>query len=224
MIRKVLIVLSFVAFTGSLFAWGVPSTSSVTGDDDSAKTKSVDLSGLTKSKEKYENAYLESTKAFAKSMLTAYDAIGVKTEATKKLAEINDMKSGSVDTDKLHTVTAEAAEELEIKLAEAKSIDKEAGKKIGTSMIQMGDAVIKEKTLISGIKTLATGAADAAKNASGMDKMNAVTLSKAAISLSTVVPSDISIGTKVLKAYKKFATTNNITLPKNATKALPNEG
>jgi len=199
----------------SVFAIGLPKK--LPGND------SGGISDVQKSKDAVVGDLLVSTKAFYSSLLCAGEAVGVKEEIVKIMADANALNEGNLEDDyldKARKSSEEALALIEQKMQETEGMDEASKKLMVESVSHMVKGVVLEKDLLVMVKDLSVTAKDIAQKASALDKPKALSIANLAVSLSSYIPKDISFGTNTLKTYKAFMDTHNIEVPKDATDLL----
>ena len=227
MFKKVLL-LSGACFiflsTSSVFAGGFPSLGGLTGGGKSQG--GVSVSDLSSSKTNAVTAYLASTQELTQSLEKAGEAFGVKKEVLEKLAVVNSLKEGNINSnelDKARKASEEASQIIKQKMDETKTPSVESKKLMAQSMIHLASGIQKETGLVGTVQNLSSQAQGAISSASPMEMMKVKDIASTALTLVKAIPNDLGLTKNILSSYIQYAKANNIEIPGNATGLLKGE-
>jgi len=224
--KKVLL-LSGVCFillsTSNAFA-GFPDLGGLTGKGKSQS--GVSVSDLSSSKTNAVTAYLASTQELTQSLEKAGEAFGVKKEVLEKLAVVNSLKEGNInsnDLDKARKASEEASQIIKQKMDETKTPSVESKKLMAQSMVHLASGIQKETELVGTVQNLSSQAQGAVSSASPMEMMKVKDIASTALTLVKAIPNDLGLTKNILSSYIQYAKANNIEIPGNATGLLKGE-
>ena len=210
--------------TSSVFAGGFPDLGSLTGG--SKSQGGVSVSNLSSSKTNAITAYLASTQELTKSLEKAGEAFGVKKEVLEKLAVVNSLKEGNINSnelDKARKASEEASQIIKQKMDETKTPSVESKKLMAQSMVHLASGIQKETELAGTVQNLSSQAQGAISSASPMEIMKVKDIASTALTLVKAIPNDLGLTKNILSSYMQYAKANNIEIPGNATGLLKGE-
>lgn len=196
------------------------------------KKKSADSGGASADKDSFAKSadqavenLLAARIAFLDAKARMMDAIGVKSESVTKASEALRAKEGAISDkvkklEKTAKTTVAADKEFEAKMAESKDLSAESKAKFAEGTAKFIEGVVLEKEQIQTIQKLVEQGQGLVQSASPLEKAGVLAIVKPVTTMSTMVPGDVKEGTTILGKIMKFAGSNKIEIPKNATDKL----
>lgn len=160
---------------------------------------------------------------FIGAQMLFVEALGLKAEYSKKLAEAKALSEGNSSASNLkkaQVLSREANEAIKKAASQAEEMSPESKEKYASGLAKFASGVAVETAQIAVVAELATMAKDIAQNASGLEKAGAIAAGKPALILAAMVPGDVKEALGTLGALISVSKKQGITVPKDATDLL----